>query len=603
MIRGVEGLVTESEDRAKQGGAILRRLAGELAPHRGQIALTLGIIVLSSSSQALGPWLVGRAIDGPVLHHDLPGLGRLLVVMLVVYVIGALSTRAQMRQIGTIGQQVLAGLRVRLFGRMQALPIGFFDKQAVGDLMSRVSNDVDTLNQILSQGLTQVVGALLSLCGIVIAMLALQPRLGLACLAVIPLMLITLRLLANRARAAFRETRKTTGAVMADLQEEIEGMRESQAFNRAEANMARFRERNAANRDANIAATAVSSAYSPSVELLGALANVLVIGYGSYLVFHGQLTVGLVASFLFYVQQFFRPIQLTAQVAAQSQAALAGAERIYAIMDSTAETADPLGAKPLARAEGRIAFEGVSFGYLPDRMVLDDVSFEVEPGQMVAIVGPTGAGKTTIANLLPRFYDPNRGTIRLDDVDVRLIARADLRRQLAIVPQEPFLFSATIAENLAYGRPEATREEIEATAREVGLHDVIAALPQGYDTRLGAAGTKLSQGQRQLLSIARAVLADRPILILDEATSNVDTRTEARLQKAMARLLAGRTSLVIAHRLSTVRHADQILVVAGGRIVERGTHEELIALGGRYADLYRTQFGARIAAPSVGAMG
>lgn len=592
MIRGIAGLVENSDQRAQHGGMTARRLGRELIPHQRTIAGALLLVIIGAAAQALAPWLIGRAIDGPILHRDASGLFRLMAVLLAVYVTGGLVNRTQTYLIGTTGQRILASLRERLFAKLQSMPVAFFGRQAVGDLMSRVTNDVDTLNMLLSQGLTQILGALLSLVGVILAMLMLSWRLALASLTVIPLMLLTTWLLARRARRAYRTTRETTGAVMADLQEEIEGVREAQAFNRGEANQARFRASNAANRDANISATAVSSAFSPSIELLGSLANALVVGYGAYLVFQGELTVGLVAAFLLYVQQFFRPIQLATQVTAQFQSALAGAERIYALLDAESEPADATDAPTLPAPRGRLAFDQVSFGYEPGRKALSNVSFTVEPGQTVALVGPTGAGKTTIASLIPRFYDVTEGAITLDGVDLRSLSKAELRRQLAIVPQEPFLFTATVAENLAYGRPDASLEEIERIAREVGAHDFIMALPEGYQTRLGQAGVQLSQGQGQLLSIARALLADRPLLILDEATSHVDTRTEAALQAAMNRLLVGRTSLVIAHRLSTIRHADQILVIADGTLAERGTHAELMAQGGRYAALYQTQFGA-----------
>jgi ATP-binding cassette subfamily B protein/subfamily B ATP-binding cassette protein MsbA len=315
-----------------------------------------------------------------------------------------------------------------------------------------------------------------------------------------------------------------------------------------------------------------------------------VIGYGGYLVVTGTLSVGLLAAFLIYVQQFFRPIQLASQVYTQAQAALAGGERIYNILDEDPEPPDPPGMPSLGTIEGRIEFEGVTFGYEPGRPVIHDVSFEIEPGQTVALVGPTGAGKTTIANLVPRFYDATGGSVRVDGRDVREVKRESLREGIATVLQEPFLFSGTVAENIGYGRQDAMREEVEAAARVASAHDFVSELPDGYDTVLGEGGGNLSQGQRQLLSFARAVLANPRILILDEATSNIDTRTEALIQRALGTLLEGRTSIVIAHRLSTIRTADLILVVADGRIVERGTHAELLEKSGLYADLYRRQF-------------
>jgi ATP-binding cassette, subfamily B, multidrug efflux pump len=518
-------------------------------------------------------------------------------VLLGVYVVGTLATRGQIRQVGSVGQRILASLRVRIFERLLRLPLGYFDRRPVGDLMSRVTNDVDTLNQLLSQGFTQLLGSFFSLIGIVVAMLVLDWRLALVCFTIIPVMLLTNVYFARRARRAFRTTRETVGDVTAGLQEEIVGVREAQAFNRTEVNIERFRERNAANRAANVQAVAITSAFAPAIDVLSTLATAVVIGYGGYLVVTGSLTVGLLTAFLIYVQQFFRPIQLASQVYTQAQAALAGGERIYNILDEEPEPPDPPGTQRLDDVEGRISFEGVTFGYELGRSVLHDVSFVVEPGQTVALVGPTGAGKTTIANLIPRFYDVGAGAVRVDGRDVREVERRSLRERIATVLQEPFLFSGTVAQNIGYGRMGATREEIEAAARAVSAHDFIAAMPDGYDTTLGTGGGTLSQSQRQLVSFARAVLADPRILILDEATSNVDTRTEALIQEALRTLLKGRTSIVIAHRLSTIRNAGLILVVEDGRIAERGTHASLLASGGRYAGLYRRQFREPAVAP------
>ncbi|MDQ6833735.1 MAG: ABC transporter ATP-binding protein/permease [Chloroflexota bacterium] len=579
-----------AEERARHRGATARRLAGEMASYRGRILIGFGFVVVGAVAQAAGPLLIGRAIDHAILRGDRPGLTRIMLALLVVYAVGTLASRGQVWQVGAIGQHVLASLRARLFDRFQRLPLGFYDRRPVGDLMSRVINDVDTLNQLLSQGLTQLVGSLFSLIGILIAMLTLDLPLALVSFLIIPIMLLVTTSFARRARTAFRTTRETVGDVTAELQEEITGVREAQAFNRTEENIARFRTRNAANRTANVQAVAITSAFSPVIDVLSTLATALVIGFGGYLVFHGSLTVGVLAAFLIYVQQFFRPIQLASQVYTQMQAALAGSERIYAILDEELEAADPPGTPALGHVAGAIAFAHVTFAYNLGQPVLHDVSFQIAAGQTVALVGQTGAGKTTIANLIPRFYDVTNGAVLVDGQDVRAVTRTSLRRQIAIVLQEPFLFSGTIAENIRYGNLDATREQIEDAARAVDAHGFIAALPDGYDTVLGAGGGTLSQGQRQLLAFARAILAEPRILILDEATSNIDTRTEATIQRALGALLAGRTSIVIAHRLSTIRSADLILVVEGGEIVERGTHDELLRQNGRYADLSRRQF-------------
>jgi ATP-binding cassette subfamily B protein/subfamily B ATP-binding cassette protein MsbA len=548
------------------------------------------LVVLGAVAQAGGPWLIGRAIDRHILEGDASGLARTMIMLLTVYALGTFASRGQVYGVGTVAQRLLASLRARIFDRLQHLPLRFFDRRPIGDLMSRVTNDVDTLNQLFSQGLTQLLGSIFSLIGILVAMLVLQWNLALACFAVIPIMLLTTAFFARRARRAFRLTRETVGDVSAGLQEDIVGVREAQAFNRTERNIARFRERNAANRDANVQAVAITSAFSPAIDVLSTLATALVIGYGGYLVFAGSISVGVLTAFLIYVQQFFRPVQLASQFYAQAQSALAGAERIYNILDEEPEPPDPPDAQKVGRMEGRVVFENVTFAYEPGRPVLKEVDFRIEPGQTVALVGPTGAGKTTIASLIPRFYDATEGTVYIDGRDVQTYARKDLRENIGIVLQEPFLFSGTIADNIGYGRLDASREEIEAAARTVDAHGFISELPDGYDAPLGEDGGSLSQGQRQLLSFARAVLTDPRILILDEATSNIDTRTEKVIQEALARLLKGRTSVVIAHRLSTIRNADLILAVRDGRVVERGTHDELLARGGLYADLYRRQF-------------
>ena len=599
----IETIARASGERARDRGATLRRLVGELRPYRSQLALAFALIVLSAAAQAIGPWLIGRAIDRHILGGDRAGLAGTMGLLFLTYVAGTLATRGQIRQVGRIGQRVLAALRERIFERLQRLPLGYFDRRPIGDLISRVTNDVDTLNQLLTQGLTQLLGAFFSLIGIVIAMLVLNWQLALVSFTIVPVMLLTTNLFASRARRAFRRTRETVGDVTAELQEEIVGIREAQAFNRTEANIVRFRRRNAANRDANVQATGITSAFAPAIDVLSTLATALVIGFGGFLVFRDALTVGLLAAFLIYVQQFFRPVQLASQVYTQAQSALAGGERIYGILDEPAEPADPPGTAALGPIAGRIDFNGVTFAYEPGRPVLHDLTFTIEPGQTVALVGPTGAGKTTIASLVPRFYDVSAGAVRIDGRDVREVTRASLRAQIAIVPQEAFLFGGTIADNIGYGRLGASRAEIEAAARAVDAHPFIAALPDGYDTELGERGGTLSQGQRQLLAFARAVLADPRILILDEATSNIDTRTETTIQAALAGLLrpegTRRTSVVIAHRLSTVRSADLILVIEAGRIVERGDHASLLARGGRYAELYRRQFRDPRPAPAL----
>jgi ATP-binding cassette subfamily B multidrug efflux pump len=580
------------DDGARDYGAAALHLLRDLSPFRWQAAAGVAFALLNAGAQACAPWLIGYAIDRHVLSADRGGLGRTMLLLLLVYVVGAAAGREQYRRFGLIGQNLLARLRMRLFDKFQRLPFAHLDRHPVGDLMSRVLNDVGTLSQLFSQGFVQLVVSFFGLAAIVVAMFALNPRLALAGFTIIPLMLLTTFLFARRARAAFRRTRETASDIAADLQEEMAGMREARAYNRAETNAARFRRRNASNRNANVQAVGITSSFAPAIDVLSTLGVAIVLGYGGYLVIQGSLTVGALAAFILYVQQFFRPVQQISQGYAQLQSSLAGADRIFTILLGPEEAEEAEDALELSHVEGRLDFSHVTFGYEPNRPVLHDICFSVEPGQTVALVGRTGAGKTTIADLVARFYEVTEGAVLIDNHDVRRIKRGSLQAHLAVVAQEPFLFSGTAADNIGCGRLGSSREEIEKAARLVGAHDFITALPQGYDTALGERGGSLSRGQRQLIAFARALLANPRILILDEATSNVDSSTDALIQTALARLLAGRTAMIITHRLGTVRNADLVLVIDQGRLVEIGAHEVLLKGGGLYAELCGRYFGA-----------
>jgi ATP-binding cassette, subfamily B, multidrug efflux pump len=583
--------VVASEETSQQFST-LRRFLEYVLLYRKEIPIALTLVLIGATTQAIGPFFLGWSIDHLIAQGNLQGLLLLLGLLGLNYGLGILAIRGQIIRVGWIMQRLLAQLRQDIFVKIQSLPLSFFDRSEAGDLMSRLLNDVNTVNQAFGLTIAQMLGNIFSLVGIVIAMLSINLKLGLLSNLVVPLMIFTTSLFARWARVRFRVTRKTIGELSAKLEEDIGSVREAQAFNRVEMNIEEFNILNAANRNANIEAVAITSAFLPSIDFLNTLATAGVLAYGGYLAVTGAATVGVVTSFLLYVQQFFRPIQILSQFYTQAQSALAGLERIFLLLDEPSELQDAADAIEMPPIQGEVTFENVKFGYNPDQLVLKGVNLHAYPGQMIALVGATGSGKSTIINLISRFYDVSGGAVKIDDIDVRSVTQASLRRQIGIVLQDNILFSGTVAENIAFGAPYATQAEIEAAAQLANVHEFVTSLPQGYTTQLGERGAPLSQGQRQLISIARAVLINPRILILDEATSSIDTRTEALVQGAIAHLLQGRTSFVIAHRLSTVTQADQVLVIQQGQIVERGTHAELIEEQGVYANLYALQLGA-----------
>ena len=598
------------EGRAKDASLVIRRLGPYFAPHWRRLLVVGGMMILATLSDVAGPYLIGVAVDqfinpsgvaSPVWLRALigPGVapnGGLTAVMLVLastYVVTWALNVSQFRLMVAVAQRVLLEMRSGILRQVQRLSLEFFDRREAGDVMSRLVNDTQVINDVFGPGLMRILRMGLTLTGIIVSMVALNWRLTVAAFAVLPVIVVATIQFARRARSAFRQTRQTIGQVSAELQENIAGVREVQAFAREAETMDEFRAVNARNRSANVQAETLTSAFMPMLEVFSTIASAAVIGYGGYLVLYYDpplVSVGLIVSFLTYVRRFYMPIRELANLFGQLQGALAGAERIFELMDVEPGIVDAPDAAALPPVKGKIEYESVGFSYKEGETVLSGVSAAIEPGQIVAFVGPTGAGKTTMVNLLARFYDVDSGEICIDGHDVRTVTRNSLREQIGIVPQDTFLFSGTAMENIRYGRLEATDEEVIEAAKVANAHPFVERLPQGYQTEVGERGAVLSHGNRQLLAIARAVLKDPRILILDEATSSVDTRTELLIQRALGNLLAERTSVVIAHRLSTIRNADQILVLEDAEIVERGTHDELLAAEGVYHGLYMSQF-------------
>jgi ATP-binding cassette subfamily B multidrug efflux pump len=587
---GMRRMAEMPEEKAKDTRKIIARLIKLMLPYYKTLLGALVLVLLTAGSQGAGPVLIGKAVDDFIGNSNRAGLAWVMLALLVVYVIGAWATRTQMFLIGQVGQKLLADLRQKVFNRVQSLSVQYIESKFAGDLMSRLVNDIDALNNFFSQVINQLIGSVFGLLGIMIAMLILNWQLALAVLVAIPLLLVTTNLFAGLARKAFRKTRETLGDVSAGMEEEISGVKVAQAFNRTEENVRRFKERNDANRNANVNATAVTSAFAPTMDVISTLDTALIAALGGLMVIRGSLTVGVVVAFLQYSQNFFRPLSGLAQLWTMMQSALAAAERVFELLDTEPDVKDAADSIELQPIKGTVEFQGVSFHYKDDEPVLENVNFLAKPGETIAVVGPTGAGKTTLVNLIGRFYDVDDGKMLVDGNDVRTVTQSSLRKQMGIVTQEPFLFSGTIMDNIRYGKLSASDDDVISAAVAANSDGFINRLPEGYQSAVGERGKLLSQGQRQLISIARAILADPRILILDEATANIDTRTEVLIQSALNKLLKGRTSFVIAHRLSTVRNADVVLVIDDGRIVERGTHQDLLSKGGLYADLYQRQF-------------
>ncbi len=626
FLDGGRRLLETEANKARNVGATLARFGKYFARYWYGVVVAFTLITIGVWTQVMIPDLSGQAVDcylfpsspgsncwyvtapdgvadknewlsSLTTEERIVGLGGMALALTALFVGGAALNGIAFYAMSRTGQNVLKQLRQDLFQHLQRLSLGFYNENEAGNLMSRITNDTDTIQQVFGFGLLQVVSGALLMIWVVIRMLETNVPYALLSLIIVPVMFVATFYFSSEARKAFRKSRQELGSVNADLQESIAGVREVQAFNREEENIKDFRRVNAANRDANVRAAAFTSALNPVLEALGYVALGIVVVVGGLSVLRNEplfgtsvISLGVVFAFLQYIQRFNQPVTQIALLWTNIQSAIAGGERIFGLLDTPVEMVNKPDARVMPPINGRVEFENVYAEYKPGQPVLRGISFTAQPGEMIAIVGPTGAGKTTIVNLLPRFYDVTAGAVKIDGIDVRDVTMESLRSQIGIVLQDTFLFSDTVMNNIRYGRLDATDDEVIAAARLIAADSFIERLPMGFQTVLGERGSGLSQGQRQLIAIARVALMNPAILILDEATSSVDTRTERVIQKAFKHLLDGRTSFVIAHRLSTIRSADQVLMVKDGQIIERGTHKSLLAQRGAYYELYMSQF-------------
>jgi ABC-type multidrug transport system fused ATPase/permease subunit len=601
LFRDLWRLVRGQDQRARK----VRWMIGLLRPYRGRLILMFAALLLETGAALAPPYLLGKAIDSGIRAGDVAALDLIVAAFVLATVLYAVATFWETYLVGWVGTRALQDLRERIFAHLQAMSIGFFTRRSPGVLISRMTNDVEALNQLVTSGLVTIFSSTLTLVGVVVIMLALDLKLALITFVTFPLLAVASVVFRIVSAGTYRATRERIAAVTAYLQETLSGVRVVRSFGQEPRHMAQMTELNEENRDVNMKTVYLNASYFPAVELLAAVGTAVILLYGGTQAIDGALEIGVVVAFVGYLTRFFEPIQELSQLYTTYQQGMAALDKIFDLLDTAPDMVDAPGAIDPGTLRGEIELEGVWFSYAEeagkedgapadgdgagpgeDVWALRDVDLHVPPGQTLALVGATGAGKSTFAKLVARFYDPQQGTVRVDGHDLRGVQQRALRRQLGIVPQEGFLFSGSVRENVAFGRPEASEEEIEAALAAVGATDFLKALPQGLDTEVGERGIQLSAGQRQLVAFARALLAEPRILILDEATSNVDVRTEKTIERGLERLLHGRTAIVIAHRLSTIRRAGKIVVLEHGKIAEQGTHDELIEAGGPYSKLY-----------------
>jgi ABC-type multidrug transport system fused ATPase/permease subunit len=594
---GPRGAIHQFGGEGKDGRFFNKSVvAGMLAfvrPYWRRMSIAAILMLVTTGLTLLIPILMRVAIDEHIIIGDNDGLAQIAFWLGAAFLGLYGATAVQQYTLAWVGQRVLTNIREAMFRHLQALPLSYHNRTIVGVTVSRVINDVAAINDLLTQGLLSLIGDLLVLIGIIIVMLSMSTKLALLTFTVLPLMVLATLLFSARAKSAFRETRSSVAAVVGRLAENIDGMRIIQAFAQEEAARDRFEAVNRENWVANNKAMTLSFIFLPSVEFLGVLAMAIVLWFGGRFVAADEVTLGVLVAFLAYVTRFFQPIQELSRIYTTMQSAMAGGEQVLRLLNTNLTIADAPDATEMPPITGQVHFDHVSFRYDDEDespWVLRDIVLTIEPGQTIALVGPTGAGKTTIASLIPRFYEVTEGAVLIDGHDVRTVTQASLRAQFGLVPQDPFLFAGTVADNIRFGRPSTSLQDIVAAAKLANAHDFIQAMPDGYDTKILEGAVNLSVGQRQLLCIARAAIVEPRILILDEATASIDTVTEVLIQEALERLMSNRTAVVIAHRLSTIRNADRICVIQDGRIVEQGSHDELLTQSGLYNELYQCQF-------------